>query len=117
MLVEFERTRQVPGEGPRRWFSSPDMDLIVWYNTKGEIDGFQLCYDKLTVEHAYTWHNKGPVTHDTVDSGELPMTRNRTPILVADGVFPVNRVTKLFQEASQNLDPELRQFVLTRLGT
>ncbi len=31
-LVEIIHVRQVPGDPRRRWFSSDDMDLIVWYD-------------------------------------------------------------------------------------
>ena len=54
MLTEIEKTRQIPGEGIRRWFRDDELDLIVWYGDDGSIEGFQLCYDKLQHERALT---------------------------------------------------------------
>ena len=54
-LVEIIHVRQVPGDPRRRWFSSDDMDLIVWYDDSDAPIGFQLCYDKLRSERALRW--------------------------------------------------------------
>ena len=42
MLTEIKGTRQIPGEGRRRWFRDDELDLIVWYEENGAIAGFQL---------------------------------------------------------------------------
>jgi hypothetical protein len=48
MLNEIANPRQIPGEGPRRWFTDSYFDLIVWYQgASSSIAGFQLCYDKV----------------------------------------------------------------------
>ena len=73
MIHEVKRTRQVPGEGFRRWFTDSDFDLIVWYEGQdedGPIAGFQLCYDKQGAERALTWRRATGFSHEKVDDGE-----------------------------------------------
>lgn len=115
MLSEFPKTRQIPGEGLRRWFSDSNMDLIVWYDEAGQISGFQLCYNKTSDEHAFTWRRGQKYTHDTIDAGERPMSMNMTPILVADGYFPKEKVAEQFRSLSFDLEPDLRDFILEKI--
>lgn len=91
MLVEIERVRQIPDDGPRRWFVDENMDLIIWYQTDlSTITGFQLCYDKKSVQRCLTWQK-----------GE----GGRSSSLTADGQFSMKRVIRLF-EASCGKLPE-----------
>lgn len=112
LLRELPDARQVPGEPRRRWFNSPDLDLIVWMDDGGEPTGFQLCYDKLRAERALTWHAGRGYDHSAVDDGEhTPAKYKSTPILVADGLFQSNRVHTLFLEASADVPEDIRRFV------
>jgi hypothetical protein len=102
-------TRQVEGEPRRRWFSSPDLDLIVWADESGAIVGFQLCYDKTRGERALTWRVGRGYDHMGVDDGEQsPGQYKSTPILVADGFFDRERVTRLFVESSESIPQDIR---------
>ena len=85
MLKEQKNTSQIAGEPARRWFFDENMDLIVWYDNKSNINGFQLCYDKNTTEHAITWTLKNGFSHEAIDGGEDSVFKNRSPILVQDG--------------------------------
>ncbi len=58
MLRELADVRQIPGEPRRRWFADDYFDLIVWFDKRGQIIGFQLCYDLPRDEHALTWHEE-----------------------------------------------------------
>jgi len=114
MLVEIENARQIKDEGFRRWFSDDFFDLIVWYDERREIRGFQLCYDKHQNERAVTWRREGGFSHHRVDDGET--TRGAaghpmSPILVRDGVFEVHPVAERFRSASANIEPSLAGFV------
>lgn len=112
LLRELPDARQVPGEPRRRWFNSPDLDLIVWMDDRGDPTGFQLCYDKLRSERALTWHADRGYDHAAVDDGEAaPGKHKSTPILVADGLFQSNRVHAEFLEASADVPEDIRQFV------
>lgn len=115
MLLEIAEVRQIPGEGQRRWFTSTEFDLIVWYEN-GAITGFQLCYDKQNKERAITWRVSGSYGHTRIDDGETPFGPKRTPILVQDGLFDKNTVGRRFREVSGQIDPEIADLVSRRLA-
>lgn len=104
-----------PEQSDRRWFSDDYFDLIVWIDEKGAVSGFQLCYDKLDKERALTWTSDAGYAHERVDDGEANPTKNRTPILVPDGICPTKTIIELFLERSAEVDPELRSFVVDKL--
>jgi len=116
MLQEVARARQIPGEPRRRWFTSPALDLIVWYQPNNRILGFQLCYQKDDNEHALTWLKGQGFSHKKVDDGESPGDRfKKTPLLVPDGNVDVPKILTIFEQQSENLDPEIRELVSTRI--
>ena len=111
-LRELPDTRQVPGEPRRRWFHSPDLDLIVWFGEGDTPVGFQLCYDKVRGERALTWREGRGYDHSAIDSGETgPAKYKSTPILVADGVFRTDRVLNEFLAASSAVPEGIRGYV------
>lgn len=100
MLSEIDNVRQIPGEGYRRWFIDKDMDLIIWYNKeKSSVQGFQISYDKLSVQRTVTWKRS--------DSGH--------PSLTCDGPYNKKRLVRLLQQNSVNLEPNISQFILQSL--
>lgn len=92
------------------------MDLIVWLDPNDQFHGFQLCYDKTGKERALTWVNTHGFCHHAIDSGETYPSANCTPILVADGCMPVEMIRREFLQRSNELDPKVRELVLTKLG-
>jgi hypothetical protein len=115
MLFEIRNPRQIEGEGRRRWFADNFFDLIVWYDPRGSLEGFQLCYDKGRNERALTWRAGQGYTHERVDDGESGPLVNMTPILVPDGVFTHDAIARRFREESAEIDPEVAGFVYERL--
>ena len=91
------------------------LDLIVWYERSNAIRGFQLCYGKPQQERALTWLKDRGFAHTQIDTGEDDPEANRTPILLPDGSFPTEQVTREFRQRSEQLPKSLRNFVLTRL--
>ncbi len=115
MLRELQHVRQVPGEGYRRWFSSPYFDLIVWYGEDHAFAGFQLCYDKPGKERALTWQ-RGRLSHLGVDNGEGPDRRHKgTPVLVADGCFDAQAVLPRFEREAVHLPDDVMNTVMSLL--
>jgi len=111
-LRELADTRQIPGEPRRRWFCSPELDLIVWLDDDEELLGFQLCYDKHASERALTWRAGRGYDHAAVDAGETrPSKYKSTPILVANGAFQHERVSAIFRDASLEVPEHIRAFV------
>ncbi len=114
MLKEVSSEKEK--EPNRRWFSDDYFDLIVWIGQDSAISGFQLCYDKLHRERALTWTRAGGYINERVDDGEDSPTKNRTPILLLDGLFPVQEILTLFVAASAEIDSCIRSFVAEKLG-
>ncbi len=97
MLVEIKNVRQIPGEDIRRWFVDENTDLIVWYDPAAEIiSGFQLCYDKKSVQRCLTWQKSSSAG---------------TSLLSADGRYSRNRVIRLFDTISEELPEEISALV------
>ena len=111
MLREIKNVRQEQTTARRRWFESESLDLVVWLDGAGQVIGFQICYDIGRAEHALTWRAGLGFSHHAIDSGDATPFKNCTPILKPDGRAPWALITRLFDEASANLEPELRQLV------
>ena len=115
-MKEFTNVRQIPGESKRRWFSSKEFDLIVWFSTDGALLGFELCYDKQGKERSLRWSNSAGFQHMAVDDGEQIFGKYKeTPVLVADGLFDAKLVHSNFSEVSHFLPDEIADFVLTAI--
>jgi hypothetical protein len=115
MLKELKHVSQIPGEPRRRWFADDYFDLIVWYDEKNELSGFQLCYNKEKDERAFTWKRHSTYTHHRVDDGETKPQRKATPILVTDGVFDYKAVADRFQQEGKNIEKTVYEFVLGKI--
>ena len=117
MLAEVPHTRQIVNESRRRWFSSRNMDLIVWLDAADQASGFQLCYDKLLSEKAFEWRRNIGYKHMNVDDGEdRPRHHKRSPVLVPDGYFDARRVAALFDEQSMLLPRYLFELVAGQIA-
>lgn len=115
MLNEMENTKQQSGEPFRRWFNDQFFDLIVWYSSDENIYGFQLCYKIGWVEKALTWRHDRGFFHNTVDYGGLRPGGERTPILVADGVFDKSHIFHLFKRESKEIDSNIVELVSRKI--
>lgn len=112
MLKESFQIKQVPGESRRRWFSDWSMDLTVWFDDRGEPAGFELCYDKGKNERALRWRRDAGFVHERVDDGEgRPGRHKAAPVLVPDGAFNGNKISRQFEENSRDIDPQIAAFV------
>lgn len=116
-LREIANVRQVPGESYRRWFTSEDLDLIVWLGPRGMPHGFQLCYGKKERnERAVTWWPERGLTHSVVDDGAGSSLKVKgTPTLAAGGDFDAAGVLARFLATKGELQPEFVDFVAQRL--
>lgn len=112
MLREITGTRE---GGTRRWFSDDYFDLIVWYDRKGRAVGFQLCYDKKGDERAVTWREGKQPTHERIETGEQSPLKNRTPILVPDGMVPYDELMNRFQERAATIEKTIFELVMQKL--
>ena len=117
VFKEIHPVRQEPTAGRRRWFDDDmlPLELIVWYDARDAVEGFQLCYNLGGGEHALTWRPKAGFAHNAVDSGSAGPFANRTPILTPDGAVPWDDLAQRFEGNSGMLEPELRELVGARL--
>jgi len=115
-VKESVDVRQIPGEAKRRWFSSIEFDLIVWFANDQDITGFELCYDKTSRERSIRWSRTKGFSHMAVDDGEhRPGKHKEAPIMVLDGYFDAKRVCSSFLDESRSLPKEVTDFVLRTL--
>lgn len=116
-LIELQGTRQIADELRRRWFSSTDLDLIVWYDESDLISRFELYYDKNVQEHVLIWRAEGGFAHLAVDDGEQKpvLFYKETPILIPDGHVDPSRIMSLFEKSCQNLPAEVITLVRQKL--
>lgn len=112
-LVELTNAQQVADERRRRWFTSTEMDLFIWYDGDESIAGFELYYDKSRQEHVFAWRRDRGFAHLAVDDGEQKPVLNykQAPILVPDGNVDPERIRRLFDAASENLPDDVADLV------
>lgn len=116
MLKEITAIRQISGEPYRRWFEDRDFDLIVWEDARGEVVGFELCYDKRTVPYAVRWEMPTFFRHYRMDEGESrPGKSKASPVLESASGFMPDRVATLFQLECHHLDRRIAGLVSTKL--
>jgi len=116
MLKEEKNIRQSPGEPPRRWFADEFFDLIVWLEPDGSVWGFQLCYDREYKPRALTWTKPDGYKHSGIDAGESAGGGHKSsPVLAQDGTFDTKTTGSRFEEASLDMPPAIRSFVLEKV--
>lgn len=93
------------------------MELIVWLDETGRLEGFQICYPGAGQrEHALTWREGSGFSHARVDTGDTRPDKNLTPILVPDGEVPWDRLRADFAAGGAQLEASVRDFVSGRLA-
>lgn len=116
MFKEHPHVRQVPGETPRRWFTSGDLDLTLWQKLEGPLLGFQLTYTDGPHDRVLTWwHDKG-LTHEILDPGEdRPVSYKMAPILLPGQRGDMKRLIEMFRAESGTLEPETSRDIISLL--
>jgi hypothetical protein len=115
MLREIVNVYQPDARVRRRWFCDDYFDIFIWEESGGRILELQFCYDKAAHERMLRWHDATGFTHHGVDGGEASTFKNRTPILVADGVLPLPTVLGKFDAHALDLELRIRGFIRQRL--
>jgi len=118
VLEEVKKVRQIPGEGFRRWFRSPQMDLFLWYDEeeKTRILGFQLCHRNKDRESALTWRMGEGLSFQGVDDGDTPGNMKETPILTEESEpYDLEKIRNEFSQISGKVEEHLRQGILSVL--
>lgn len=113
MMKEIQNVRQVPGETKRRWFTSEEMDLIVWLDEKNMPAGFQLCYDKGKHECALTRSQQNGFSHMAIDDGEQSTNigYKATPVLTSCSAADMHMIHQLFLTHAGVLPSSIVEFI------
>jgi predicted Zn finger-like uncharacterized protein len=116
-LRELVNVRQVPGESPRRWFTSKEMELIVWLGAHGQPHGFQLCFGRRgDDEHALTyWPGRG-LSAAVIDEKADPVGIKGSPTLAPNAAVDLPKVRAAFASLGEDLPADVRALVLRELG-
>jgi hypothetical protein len=116
MLKEVLNVKQIPGEPVRRWYSSPSLDMFLWYDEDKNIIQFQICYDKGPREKALTWHHQNGISHHAVDDGENQSFRMKsTPIMLNDSDYDAEKIAADFEELAGDMEYKTANFVLSHI--
>jgi hypothetical protein len=115
MLKEIDGVRQDDPTLRRRWFQDHYFDLFVWQSAKSAIVAFQLCYDIPSQERVLSWRDASGFSHHRIDSGEATPERNMSPILVSDGILPVDEVLPRFVRHARDIDHAVGRFIAGKL--
>lgn len=116
MLYEIPHLRQSKRSGVKRWFTSQDMDLFIWFHNNEPVR-FQLTYDKCNREKAISWNFHLGFNHYLVDTGETELDHyKQTPILLdLCTQNNISTVAREFLAASNNISVSLSDFIYARL--
>lgn len=115
-LVELPAAAPLPGEPCRRWFTSPQLDLIVWLDAAAAIEAFQLCYDKPLREQSLSWREGVGYSHQAVDAGDHDgLGHKSTPLLTATTPAAPERLRRELARAGSRLPKDLLRFVDEKL--
>jgi hypothetical protein len=115
MLREIADVQQREPGLRRRWFRDDYFDIFVWQSPLGAFVSLQLCYDLSAHERILVWREGHGYAHHGIDSGESTPFDNRSPMMVADGVLPVDEVLAQFGQRSAELEPALQAFIAGHL--
>lgn len=118
MLKEVARTKQHPGEPPRRWFTSESLDLVVWLNTDGSLAAFQFCHDKPRAEKALSWSAQQGLSAMYVDDGSHLLPGHKgTPLLQTDSTPDIKAALAAFREACQDIPALYADAIIRQLDS
>jgi hypothetical protein len=117
MLREIRSVEQRDPQLTRRWFQDDYFDLYVWQDGAGELQRFQLCYERDTRrERALEWQRGRGFQHLAVQqrySGSPG--RDQSGDMALDGVLPYVALQARFTGAARSLPPELYRFIRDKI--
>jgi hypothetical protein len=115
MLREIRNVKEIPGQGARRWFNDEHLDLFVWYDARGRIIGFQICFDKNTrTERALTFTEEAGYALDQV-AAEASVCDMGSPVLMRGGELPCHGLIAQLGERGETLERSLYKYLKEKL--
>lgn len=68
----------------RKWFSSDNEELIVWFSPQQKLRTFQLCLKSLNGEKVVSWNEDKGLTINMIDDGGDSPLSNKAPIFTSE---------------------------------
>ena len=99
-----------PGGERRRWFQSPDGELLVWLLADGSMEGFQLTVGPRP-GRCLTWLTHRGFAYDLVEPGDERTSRDSVAVLIPTRGFPRDDFNARFLALSGELERPIRLFV------
>lgn len=115
MLLRTAITDELHREPLTHWYTDEYADLYVWFDSAGAIAGFQLCYNKSRDEHSLTWKSSVGYAHNRIDAGDDSPLRNQTPVVLPDGLCPLDQLRREFARRADKVEPAVREFISAAL--
>ena len=116
MLREIKSVSRRHSEPEKRWFTSPGMDLFIWFDDEGNVVSYQLAYNKPHDEKAIVWSRESGFEHLSVDDGSRSGKHPGSPLLVPDGIADSARLVSLLENGAGELDPSLKKFIVSGIA-
>ena len=116
MFIEIKKIRQNRNEGYRRWFTSDDMDLFVWYDDKCRVSSFQISSRDGAGEYLVNWSENNGLTYSRVIEPEPGALRYKgSNLLVTRKRFKLKSIFDKFLTYSKKVNTELVRFIVNTL--
>jgi hypothetical protein len=115
MLREIKNVSRKKDEPKKRWFTSPGMDLFIWFDSDDSIISYQFTYDKPHNEKAFIWSEEEGLSHMRVDDGSRSGKHPGSPLLVQDGEVNPNKIISLIRSNSGELEPSIGSFIVSKI--
>jgi hypothetical protein len=117
MLREIRNVEQRNPLHRKSWFQDDYFDLFVWQDAAGDVQRFQLCYERDSRrERALEWQRGRGFQHLTVRqrSSGAP-GRDHSGDMALDGVMPYVTLKDRFAAAASSLPQEMQRFLEEKL--
>ena len=116
MLNEIKKLKQNEEDGFRRWFTSKDMDLYVWYDENFTVSSFQLSSSDVSGEYLISWSTEeGLGFSRTLNHFSGALNYKGSTLLKTNPRFCLKQIFNNFISHSKRINRELVRFIINTL--
>lgn len=117
MLREIRGIEQRNPQHTKRWFQDDYFDLYVWQDAAGDVQRFQLCYERDSRrERALEWQRGRGFQHLAVRQRYSSSPgRDHSGDMALDGIMPYVALKDRFADAARSLPREVLHFIEEKL--
>lgn len=114
MLYEITHVRPSRRGQSKRWFTSIDMDLFVWFRNGVPVH-FQLYIDKRARERVICWDIRDGFNCYLVNNTANDECYGLSPVAVSFSRLELRVLARSFLAACENIDADLGDYIYARL--